>query len=99
MRFSHLVLGCGVAVMIAGLASIASAQPGGGGPGGRGFGGMMASPMMIMRNEQIQKELEIVDDQLKELESIGEDMRESFQGLRDMDRKSGTKNSAKSTAI
>ncbi len=86
MRFSHLVLGCCVAVMLAGLASIASAQPGGGGgPGGRGgFGAMMASPMMIMRSEQIQKELEIVDDQLKELEAIGEDMRESFQGFRDM---------------
>jgi Spy/CpxP family protein refolding chaperone len=66
------------------LSSVALAQPGGpGGPGGGGrfgFGG----PMMLMRSEQIQKELEIVDDQLEELEAIGEDMRDSFQGLRDM---------------
>ena len=88
MKFSRLVLIGAMFVMCAGFVSIASAQPGGGpgggGPGGRGFGGMMASPMMILRNEQMQKELEIVDDQLKELEAIGEDMRDSFQGLRDM---------------
>lgn len=85
MRHSRLVLGFAVATLVAGLGSIALAQPGGGGggPGGR-FGGMMASPMMILRNEQIQKELEIVDDQLKDLEAIGEEMRESFQGLRDL---------------
>lgn len=88
MKFSGLVLCPAVAIAIVCSVGIATAQPPGpGGPGGfggRGFGGMMANPMMIIRSEQIQKELEIVDDQLKELEAIGEDMRDSFQGLRDL---------------
>ena len=53
---------------------------------------MMGSPMMLLRSEQIQKELEIVEDQLKEIETIGEDMRESFQGMRDMSRRTRKEN-------
>ncbi len=86
MKFARLVGVFGLAAMAFGLASNAAAQPGGqggsGGPGG--FGRMMNNPMMLLRSEQIQKELEIVEDQLKEIETIGEDMRESFQGMRDM---------------
>lgn len=88
MSFIRVVTLGLVAVMAAVVGPVAVAQPpGGGGPGGPGgrfgMGGPMGA-MMIIRNEQIQKELEIVDDQLQELETIGEEMRDSFQGMRDL---------------
>lgn len=86
MSLSRVVVWCGMAVLVGIVGPAAIAQPpGGGGGGGFGgrFGGGMGS-MMILRNEQIQKELEIVDDQLQELEAIGEEMRDSFQGFREM---------------
>jgi Spy/CpxP family protein refolding chaperone len=89
MSLSRVMVWCGVAVMVGIMGPVAVAQPpgGGGGGGGPGFGGRFGGgmgSMMILRNEQIQKELEIVDDQLQELEAIGEEMRDSFQGFRDM---------------
>jgi Spy/CpxP family protein refolding chaperone len=81
MRLLGWIVATGIVCATLGMSQVSLAQ-GGGGPGG--FGRMMSNPGMLLRSEQIQKELEIVDDQLKELEAIGEEMRESFQGLRDM---------------
>jgi Spy/CpxP family protein refolding chaperone len=54
--------------------STALAQPPFGGPfGGRG------NPAMLLRQESVQKELKVTDDQLKKIEDLSEQMREKFQ--------------------
>ena len=54
--------------------SVALAQPPFGGPfGGRGNVGM------LLRQESVQKELKISDDQLKKVEDLSEQMRDKFQ--------------------
>ena len=70
-------------------ASTAWAQPGRG-PGGP-MGGMMGGQgmgLMLLANAQVQKELELVDDQkakIKELsDKLQADMREAFSGMRDL---------------
>jgi hypothetical protein len=54
--------------------------------GGFGFG---AGALDILRRADVREELEIVEDQIKDLETIGEEMRtrarELFGGLRDLD--------------
>lgn len=68
-------------------------QQRGGGPGPR-MGGMTppASSMwgMLLRNETVQKELELVDDQKNSLKELMEKtmtkMREQFEGMRDLSR-------------
>lgn len=62
-------------------------RPGGfGGPGGGGPGGM--SEGMLLGNEQVQKELELTEEQTADLgklrEAQQEKMRETFGGLRDL---------------
>ncbi len=82
----------GIVVLGLGLGSAAMAQPGGGGPGGGGPGGrggdFMNNPMMLLRSEQVQKALEIVDDQVEQIDEIGNEMRDAmrdaFQNFRDM---------------
>lgn len=84
------------------VTSSAFAQPGGGrgqgGPGGGfggpgGFGGGFGGPggggaLGLLQNEDVRKELDLVDDQIEKLNSINEklreDMRNQFQGLRDL---------------
>lgn len=60
------------------------AGPGMGGPGGPGMGG----PLQLLRLEQVQKEIELVDDQKTKLRELGEEsareMREAFSGMRDL---------------
>jgi hypothetical protein len=89
-----VVVFCVVAI----VATPSWAQPGGGrggfgggrggfgGPGGFG-GGDMAG---LLRNESVQKELELLDDQIEELQGLAESQRESFrdafQGLQDLSR-------------
>lgn len=83
-------------VCVAALALTASTawaqpgQPGRGGPGGM-MGGMMGGQnmgLMLLANPQVQKELELVDDQkakIKELsDKLQADMREAFTGMRDL---------------
>jgi Spy/CpxP family protein refolding chaperone len=72
------------AVALLVLPAVASAQPGRGGFGGGGG-------MMLLNDENVQKELEIVDSQKEKLqalqEKIREEMRAMFQGGgRDIDR-------------
>jgi Spy/CpxP family protein refolding chaperone len=64
-------------------------RPGGfgfGGPGG-GFGGPGGDSMSLLRSEQVQKELEILPDQLTEINKVFESSRpdfSQFQGLNDL---------------
>lgn len=75
----------GLIVAVA-VAEVASAQ--GRGPRGRGFGGGGTSSLNLLNLEQVQKELELVDEQktqIKEVaEKIREQFREAFSGLRDL---------------
>lgn len=87
--------GIGVAftVMVA-LTTVATAQPQGGrgglgGPGmfrGGGMGEM--GGLMYLRSEQVQKELNLTEEQKDKLralgEKLGEQMRERFSGMRDL---------------
>lgn len=63
-------------------------MPGMGGMFG-GMGGGMSDVMLLAR-EDVQKELELVDDQLEQLnklrETSGQEMRDMFSGLRDLPR-------------
>ncbi len=71
--------------------------PGGpGGPGRGGFGGFGGGPggpggggeLMLLASEQVQKEIELIDEQIKEFEKLREEqqekMREMFAGMRDL---------------
>ncbi len=80
-----------VAVTVCLAGALAEAQPGRGGPGGRGggmFGGGGMSPTMLLRFEQVQKEIDLSEEQKGKLTKIGESlrdsMRERFSGLRDL---------------
>ena len=75
-------------------ASVVEAQPGRGfgrGPGGRGFGGSDAN-LQLLFDEEVRKELEIVDSQVEKLRELSnkvrgesqERMREMFSGFRDL---------------
>lgn len=70
------------------------AQPGGGRPGGGrpggfggGFGGGQGDLVSLLNNEQIRREIEVVGDQMRDIESLREStrekMREAFSGLRE----------------
>ena len=89
-RFGLLAI---VAVAILSITSIASAQPGRGGRGGGFFGGGQSSGLELINDENVRKELDLVDDQVSKLREIqgraGEEMRAAFegfdfQGLRDL---------------
>ncbi len=73
------LLGLGLVAL---LTTSASAQ-------GRGFGRMGGSLHFLLGNESVQKELKLDDKQVekaKELsEKTGEEMREKFQGLQDLE--------------
>ena len=73
-------------------AELAMAQGFRGGPPGGGRGG---SALGLLANEKVQAELELVDDQIKAIEGLSEDMRnemrEMFSGMQDSFRNlSGT---------
>lgn len=59
-----------------------------GGFGGRGFGGGGFSDTALLGNEQVQKELELVEDQISKISKIREESRSKFaqfpEGLREM---------------
>ena len=58
------------------VASAAQAQ----GPGGF-FGGGGGSTLFMLREEAVQKELELVPDQVEKLTKLGEKMREDMQAM------------------
>jgi Spy/CpxP family protein refolding chaperone len=66
------------------LPSLALAQPGRGGGGFGGFGGGGGGDMTLLNDENVQKDLELLDNQKEKLadlrDRIGEEMRSLFQG-------------------
>lgn len=88
-------LGCLVAgaVIVAGAGNVQAqggrGQGGQGGGFGRMFGGGAGGSMFLLTNENVQKELDLVDDQVEELKALQEEvqneMRDMFSGMRDMD--------------
>lgn len=91
-----------VAVAVVSIGSIANAQPGRGGRGGFGgglFGGGGGNGLDLINDENVRKELDLVDDQVTKLREIqgkvGEAMRAAFegfdfQGLRDLSEEERT---------
>ncbi|MEQ8785573.1 MAG: hypothetical protein RIC55_04710 [Pirellulaceae bacterium] len=92
----RLIVLMAVAALVALVADSAMAQPGGrgrGGPGGGGgFGGGFGGggAMDLLQNQSVQKELELLDDQVAQIRELSQDnsardrMRELFGGLRDL---------------
>ncbi len=84
--FRSIGLFCGVVFAFT-LCLTANGQGGRGGPGGPGGGrggfggGFGANPLMLLGMDQVREALGIVDDQAKELDDLGNDMR---QEMRDM---------------
>ena len=87
----HLGFVCFGLLLTGLLAGPAAAQQQGGerprGFGG-GFGGGGGFDMMLLGNEKVQKELELVDDQISKITKLREDsqaeMRKNFEGFRDL---------------
>ena len=67
-----LLLSCSVA--------FAQQRPGGGGFGG-GFGGGMNSPFMLVAIAEVQKELNLTDEQVGDLKTLGDELREEMRPL------------------
>jgi Spy/CpxP family protein refolding chaperone len=81
MRMSLLAI---VVVAFVSICSVASAQPGRGGRGGGGFfGGGNSNGLDLLGDENVRRELDLVDDQVTKLRDIqtriGEDVRAVFQ--------------------
>ena len=72
------------------VCQLASAQPGGGrgGPGGFGGGGSFGGAGGLLRDDKVKAELNLVPDQEKKIEALGESMRDKardfFSNLRDL---------------
>jgi len=45
------------------------------------FGGFRNNPLMLLRQESVQKELKLTDDQIKKVQEMGEKNREKFQEI------------------
>ena len=60
------------------LASVGLAQP-------PFRGGMFRSPAMLLQQESVQKDLKLSDNQIKEVQELGEMTREKFGELRDLE--------------
>lgn len=63
-------------LLLAGLASAVLAQPPADGPRPPMPGGTFGGPLDLLRRQDVRKELELLDDQLQQLEKLGERMRE-----------------------
>lgn len=75
MRFRLTLTMLAVAMMT----TVADAQPGGGFGGGfGGFGG--TSKLALLRIEAVQKELELLDDQIEAIQKLQEELRPQFGG-------------------
>jgi Spy/CpxP family protein refolding chaperone len=91
MLARKLLMSLVVCSLVAFAASSALAQPPGGrGTGGTGFGGFGGGPIDLLQNASVQKELELLDDQLAQVRTLAEtnrnnnSLREAFGQLRDL---------------
>ncbi len=79
------VIGCFALMIVLCSADVALAQPG---RGRGGWGG--TSALQLLGDEKVQKELELVDDQLEVVDQLQQEqrdsMREMFSGMRDQFR-------------
>lgn len=82
----HVGLLAVVVIAIVAVSASAFAQPGRGrggfgGPGGGGFGGPGGgNGLDLLGDENVRKELDLVDDQVTKLREVGEKMREDMRG-------------------
>ena len=78
------VSGFGALLAACVFCSDVAAQPGGGGRGGRqgmrGFGRMRDNSLGLLRRDDVRKELELVDDQVKKLDQLQQDMMTQMRG-------------------
>lgn len=93
MKRGQQLLVCGVAALVVAVCgSVVEAQPGAGAREGRpagGFGaGVGGTQTRLLAREDVRQELELLDEQVKELEGLREglDMRSMFEGLQDVPR-------------
>ena len=87
LQLRHVVApAIGALAIVMMVATDVSAQPGGGRGGRGGFGG--GGLTGLLRDSNVAKELELVDDQVEQIQEIGngigEKMRERFQELRNL---------------
>jgi len=87
MRLQAILTGALVGLMAAAAVAQQPQREGQRGPGGPpgGFGGFMfggggASRMMLLGIPEVQKELDLVDEQIKEIQKIQEEFRARFRG-------------------
>lgn len=71
----HLAFGTAAATAVLLVSSVALAQPGRGG----GFGS--TSALFLLQNDQVAKELELVEDQQTKLRELGEKIRDDMRGM------------------
>ena len=73
-------------VVLAGFQVVALAQFRGGGPGGGGGG--FGGPASVLQDENVKRELGLVEEQIQKIQAINErsqaEVREMFSGLRDL---------------
>jgi Spy/CpxP family protein refolding chaperone len=84
MKISMNCLKAAVAGIVAATACVALAQGPGGGRGMFGGGGRFNDPTFLLGAEQVQKELELSDEQKTKVGSLVDDARQSMMGLRDL---------------
>lgn len=82
MRTGLTMLKLAAAVAVVASVSVAMAQPGGGGGRGRGRGGFGGgvSPLVLIQNETVQKDLEVTDDQKTKLTSVVDELQQAARG-------------------
>jgi Spy/CpxP family protein refolding chaperone len=82
MKISTNCLKTAVAMVVAATATAALAQGPGGGRGGFGGGGRFNDPTFLLGAEQVQKELELSDEQKTSVQKLVDDNRQAMMDLR-----------------
>jgi Spy/CpxP family protein refolding chaperone len=82
MKISTNCLKAAVAMVVAATATAALAQGPGGGRGGFGGGGRFNDPTFLLGAEQVQKELDLSDEQKSSVQKLVDDNRQAMMDLR-----------------
>lgn len=87
MKTSVRLLAVAVAMLVVTSTAMAQGPRGGGGRGfGGGMGGMGTDSAAMLRNEKVQKALELSADQVEQLGKVAQEARDARGDLRDLDR-------------